>query len=168
MNLNKLLGCQSFKVSEVKTDIVVCYELTCLLNVVAENLTERALQKVSRGVIAHNVLAPFFVNRRFYGLADCNSAVLNKAGMNIDIARGVLGGVVNLNLSAAGGDYACIAHLSAALGVERSFVEHENYALALACGFYTLAVLDDCGNLSLALKVGIADKLGLFDIRKVG
>ena len=67
--------------------------------------------------------------------------------MDKDFAGGILCGVINLDLKAFAADNTGVTYLSAALSVERSGVENERYALALACGLDALAALDDCENL---------------------
>ena len=48
----KLLFCKSRKMRKVKSDGVLVYKLTCLLNVRAEIFSERSLKKVCRRVVS--------------------------------------------------------------------------------------------------------------------
>ena len=43
-----------FKVGKVKADDMLVNQLTCLMDVIAQYRTERCLQQVSSGMIAHD------------------------------------------------------------------------------------------------------------------
>ena len=55
---------------EVETNRGFGHQLTCLLNMVAQHLSQRRLQQVSGGVVALDVAAAFAVNRGYRLVAD--------------------------------------------------------------------------------------------------
>ncbi len=121
-----------------------------------------------RGVVAHDVLSARLVHSRPDGHAHAHAALVNGAGVQEDVAGDVLGGVVHIRGKALGCQCAGVAHLSAALGIEGRFVEHEQRAVALACRLHTLAVLDDGDDGRFCFQVGVTDKLRLGDVGQIG
>ena len=150
------------KVGEGETASLVINIRTCLMNVVAKNLSQSCLEKMCGSVVSHNCIASLSVN------GGCNAVVLAETAhfhcteMEILSLCGLFG-VGNGKTALTDGDNASVAYLSAALCVERSSVEDNNCIVALGKLGYLCAVLEDSQYLCvyLKLRVIIACKFGL-------
>jgi hypothetical protein len=144
LRLADLVRRHRLEVVEVEPQAVGRDERARLPDVVAEDATERGLEEMRRGVVAHNVGPADGVD------LDANAVTLRQP--SLDDAGAVYGErlarvhrVMHLGAAVRAGDRARIPDLTAALGVERRLDEHE---LDVVAGFGRLddgALGDDAG-----------------------
>ena len=151
---------------KVKADNVLVDQLTRLLNMRAEHLSESRLQQMRRGMVAHDILSAILVDRGFNGIAYRQCTCRYHAHVH-KYARRVLLDVVNVDLAVAGIQRTCIGDLTAALCVERSTVENDDNGIALLSAFDALAVLNDREDLTLACIFRIPDEFGSSNIGQI-
>ena len=125
LNVFKLVRCHSREMRKVKTNRIFVNKLTCLLNVRAERLSQSRLKKVRRRMISCDCVSPRCVDNRLYSVTCfCVVAVNDSAVMKENTVVGLCC-VLNLKCKAVAVDIACVADLSAALGIEGALVRYK-------------------------------------------
>ena len=162
-NSRDLVRGEGCEMSKVKSAELLVYVRACLLNVVAENRAESRLKQVSGRVVAADRCAASILNVGSYRISNADSAVGNSA--NVDINAVGLLGVVYLSDEAVVVDSTYISNLSAALTVEGGAVKNDG-AVALVDALNAACIGKDSNYLSGALKLGIACKFGLLEVRE--
>ena len=147
--------------SEVKASVELVNVRACLLNVVAENLTESRLKQVERRVVAHDACASFRINGSRYGVTHTENTLIYITDMEIDTV-GFLG-IYYVSLLVSRKDKALVTDLTAAFTVEGSLVK-DNGAFALADLINKRILSDDSNYLSIGRCVTVANELRLFKI----
>ena len=123
LDLAQLLCGDGLVVAEVEPRLPLVHQRTLLLDVVAENLAQREVQEVRRGVVPHDVTA---------GQADFQSRTL----IQFEVPVGDVAGVENCTLyprrlldgehAGRSADHARVADLPALLGVEVGAVQEHS------------------------------------------
>ena len=165
-DLGKLLGCNCLKVGEVETTSLSVNIRTCLMNMVAQNLSQSCLEQMSCGVVSHDSVTLFNVNGSGNTVALAETAHFNCTEVEVLTLCGLLG-IGNCKAALTDGDNACVAYLSAALSVERSFIEDNNCVIALVELANFCAVLEYGKNLCIyfKLRIIIACELSLGEVK---
>ncbi len=152
--------------AEVEAQAVGVDQRALLLHVLAEHLAQRPVQDVGAGVVATDGVAALDVDGGGGLLAGLDRA-LDDPGVVAMEAGEPVGGVVDHGGAGVGADDAGVAHLAAALGVERRAVEEDRHLVAFAG--------DDGEHGGLGLHLLAADELGgavvvedLLEARAVG
>ena len=140
---------------EVKTASLLVNKLSCLMNMIAQHLSECVLEKVGCCMVTHDSHSAILFN-----LSD-NIVALGKAALLYccDVEEVSLGldGIVNSSDICAIEEHTSIAYLSAALSIERSYIKNDNYIITLNSGLYLNTVSVDSKYLSfVGFKICIA------------
>ena len=111
----------------------------------AENLAERRLQQMGRGVIAGRCGPVLDCHLQVRGIADLDAACLDPCPVDDQIGKGLQRGD-DLQMGIAGGDFAGVTCLSAAFAVEgRGFGYQIHFSSRFGC-FDRTAVLQQGGD----------------------
>ena len=141
-DLGKLLGCNCLKVREVETASLSINIRTCLMNMVAQNLSQSCLEQMSCGVVSHDSVTLFNVNGSGNAVALAETAHFNCTEVEVLTLCGLLG-IGNCKAALTDGDNACVAYLSAAFGIERSLVQY-NLEQCLVLLLYLAVAQNGC------------------------
>ena len=131
----------------------------------AEDLAQRRVQEVRRGVVEHRRLARRAIHDGGDGVALAESASLDLADVQVRVAE--LARVGDAECRRAVRERADVADLAAGLGVEGRAVEHDLRVVALGGRVDFGAVLQDREHPALALELFIAAELA-FGIERPG
>src|SRR5215207_2099313 len=161
-----LLRSQRLGMSEVEAELVRANRRPSLANVVAEHLLERLVQEVRGRVIGHRRETHLPGNHRFDAIAGSEALAAEEQRLVLTEAEGA----GELGSHSVLLDPAPIAHLTAALGVERRLAELDEKS-SVAEGFESPDLRQDFGLLptdEVGCKSGFAGEVGCsLDLRLV-
>ncbi len=123
LDLAQLLRRQRLQVREVEAQTVRRHQRTRLAHVRAQHLAQRRVQDVRAGVVAHRVAAQALVHDRLDRVADAQRARFEVPDVRHDAAVADVLRVLDHEAALGPDDLAAVAHLAAALGVERRVVQ---------------------------------------------
>ena len=129
LDLPHLLVGNLLHVAEVEAQPVRRDQRAGLPHVRSQHLTQRRMQQMSSRVVAGRVLPPHGVDVRVHRVAHDDAALGDLAEVDGHVRHYCLG-VVHLDLAVGADDFARVAHLAAALGVEGRLHEHDLNVLA--------------------------------------
>ena len=112
----------ALEVAEVETETVRGDERPLLLHMGTQHFAQRSVQQVRGGMVAARGVATLYVNRRFQTCPHFKGTTRQMPNVCVLLAH--LHGVADGELGSAGQQQAGVAHLTAALGVERGLVQH--------------------------------------------
>ena len=147
---------------EIKTNCIFIDKLTCLLNVRAESVSQSRLKKMSRSMISCDRLSSVRIDSGLYIVARLGIVAVNNSAVVEKYAVVGLGGVFDLKGEAVTVNISRVSDLSAALGIESSFVRNEERVCTVFEYIASDTVCDESNNFTLCFKCVIACKIGLF------
>ena len=162
LDARKLLFRERLGMGEIETQTFGRDERTLLRNMVAQNLTQRFMQNMRRGMIGARRAAPGVIDLEFERKGGCDLALLDFALMDDEVAE-FLERVVNPEAQTLAANDADVAELSARFPVEGRLIEDDRAARALLEDEGFGSVMDESGDDPFALLGLIAEEFGCAD-----
>ena len=157
--LCNLLGGHRREVAEVKAAAVLIIVGACLVNVVAQHLTQRQLKQMAGGVVGHDAAAALLVYLCRYGIFGGQAACGHGADVHkvtLVVLLGVFDGEDILSVDHHTG----IADLTARLPIEGGRVHNQGRLLSFLHAVGKAAVADDGKDVCRLLQSGVTGELG--------
>ena len=134
LHTGQLLRRDGAEVGEVEVGDLRILIGACLMDMVAQHLTQGSLQQVGRGVVAADGHPVFLVHLSVQVVAHLDDAALQHAGVDV-VALGGLFHVQHTQAALGAGQQAVVRHLTAHLSVEGGLVQnHQHTVLCLLIG----------------------------------
>ena len=142
LNRLNLRSAERRMMGEVEPQPRLFDQRTLLRDMVAQNITQRGVQKVCRGMVRHDATASLSIDNRINPVPDGNTTALQSPDMHVHITC-ALDNVANDETPAISKcEDPMIARLSAAFGIKRRRIEHQFHRVAMVRARYRPAVDD--------------------------
>src|SRR5690625_1501903 len=149
---------------EIEAQPIRCHQRAPLRDMLAKLLAERLMQQMGGRVVCPDRAAAVMIDDKMRGLVGRDLALLDAGSVDVD-AAGLALGPDDAGAPGGGADHACVADLTAGLGIEGRLVEDDrNLAILLSDGTVTFgAFRDQRHDLPLGFLGVIAKEIGRAD-----
>ena len=145
---------------EIEAEAVFGNQRTLLRDMIAEAIAQRCMDKVRRGMVRPDPVAPFGINFQMDRVADLDRTAGNPADMRVQPAQRLVGGL-DCEFEAFGRPYPPgIPGLATAFAIERRLVGQNDHLVTGPGRIDLRAVLDDRNDLGFASGRIVARELG--------